>query len=268
MSFTTWGLPNGGRTARVQIEYDESSSLDGRDCATALLNTCDEDYELTSRWFRGVEIAIAPVNVRLCTCAPDADVAPADVTIVRAPGARPGRIRFLFVAELSKLFMRAQAGGWLDAEGNGHGLSLARFLGAQALACNALGAPELDLQPANAWMAGAREDYVNEPGVGEAADGCRVLFLYYLMMQLKFSVDQIVGAGAPDLAGVYRNLTGEPDDPFPHFKELLDGRYPGARTIPDGHPDNPWPIGHLVEEVVDEDEIPTIPWGRSGFIRP
>jgi hypothetical protein len=90
------------------------------------------------------------------------------------------------------------------------------------------------------------------------ADGCRVLFLYYLM-QLKFSVDQIVAGAASDMGGVYRNLTGNTDDPVPHFKELLDGRYPGTRTIPD-HPDNPWPIGHLADDIIDEDHVPIIPW--------
>lgn len=160
----TWELPNGGRTAHFQIAYDESSSLDGGGCATALLAMCDDDYELMSRWFRGVALSISPVNVVICTSAPGAGPAQADVTIFPGPQAQHGRIRYLFVAEFSKLFMRAQDRGWLDAQGHGHGLSLARFLGAQALAANALGSPELDLQPANAWMASPREDYVNQPG--------------------------------------------------------------------------------------------------------
>jgi hypothetical protein len=49
---------------------------------------------------------------------------------------------------------------------------------------------------------GSRKDVI-EPDPwrsGESADGCRVLSRYYLMMQLKFSVDQIVGAAAVDLA--------------------------------------------------------------------
>jgi hypothetical protein len=196
MSFITSGLPDGGRTAHFEIAYEESSSLDGRDRATALLETCDDDYELMSRWFRGVELSGGPVNVGISTSSEGRDPGQAHITIFPGPQARPGRVRYLFVAEASKLFMRAHARGWLDPEGRGHGRSLARFLGAQALAANALGAPELDLQPANAWMASPRDDYVNQPGDGEAADGCRVLFLYYLMMELKFSVEQIVAAAA------------------------------------------------------------------------
>ena len=88
------------------------------------------------------------------------------------------------------------------------------------------------------------------------------------MMELNFSVEQIVGAAAVDLGGVYRNLTGKTDDPFPHFNELLASRYPDMRTIPDEHPDNPWPIGDLVDDVVDEDDIPMIDWGRGRFVGP
>jgi hypothetical protein len=149
MSFVTSGLPNGGRTAHFRIAHDEASCVDGRNFAIALLGMCEDDYDLRSRWFRGVELSINPVSVRVSTSASRNDVSQSSGrTVFLAPNPSPGRIRYLFVAEVSKLFMRAQNRGWLDAEGRGHGLSLARFLGAQALAANALGAPELDLQPA------------------------------------------------------------------------------------------------------------------------
>ncbi|MGI8863094.1 MAG: hypothetical protein ACR2JH_01635 [Solirubrobacteraceae bacterium] len=135
------------------------------------------------------------------TCAPEADAGQPDVTIVGVQGARPGRIRYLFVAELSQLFMRAQARGWLAA--------------GSRLMATAMGYPWRDFSErrrsrqrsgrararpsARQRLDGRpREDYLNRPGVGEAADGCRVLFLYYLVMQLKFSVEQVVGAAAVD----------------------------------------------------------------------
>jgi hypothetical protein len=267
MAFVSTGLPNSGRTPHLQIAYDDSSR-DGRHRASALLEMCEDDYELIARWFRPIDLSINPVSVGIGTYAPTGDaVSRGLLAICASPHATPARIRYLFVAEVSKLFMRAQDRGWLDAEGHGQGLSLARFLGAQALAANALGAPDLDLQPSNAWMESAREDYVNGPGESEIADGCRVLFLYYLMMQLKFGVDQIVGAAAPTVADVYRTLAGKSDDPFPTFKGLLESRYPGTRTIPD-HPDNPWPIGHLADDLVDDDEVPPIDWGIGRFVRP
>lgn len=93
-----------------------------------------------------------------------------------------------------------------------------------------------------------------------------MLFLYYLMMQLKYGVDQIVGTGGPTVADAYRALEHTSADPFPEFKQLLDGRFPGTATIPD-HPDNPWPIGHLADDLIDEDELPIIEWSRP-FLPP
>ena len=55
-----------------------------------------------------------------------------------------------------------------------------------------------------------------------------------LMMELKFGVDQIVGAAAVDLTGVYRNLTGETGDPFPHFKECSRAAIPARARSPMG----------------------------------
>ena len=44
--------------------------------------------------------------------------------------------------------------------------------------------------------------------------------------QIRYSINQIVGAGSSTLAGVYRRLTSRTDDPFPHFKSLLDDAFP------------------------------------------
>ena len=104
---------------------------------------------------------------------------------------------------------------------------------------------------------GSRADYVNltreyDHGI-DAATGCGMLFLYYLSVQLGFSVPQIIAA-APGISqaqsclrGVYQNLTGDESDPFPFFKTLLDDQFPPneASTVPGPNPDNPWPYGLL-----------------------
>ncbi len=104
---------------------------------------------------------------------------------------------------------------------------------------------------------GSRADYVNvileyDHGI-DAATGCAMLFLYYLQVQLGFSINSIVTnpPGASNagscLRVVYRNLTGDDGDPFPFFKQLLDNAFPPdqAATIPGPNPDNPWPLGSL-----------------------
>jgi len=104
---------------------------------------------------------------------------------------------------------------------------------------------------------GARADYVNLTLEGDngidAATGCAMLFLYYLRVQLGFSINAIIAAApgssnaASCLRGVYRNLTGDDSDPFPFFKHLLDNAFPPDQvsSIPGPNPDNPWPLGSL-----------------------
>jgi hypothetical protein len=104
---------------------------------------------------------------------------------------------------------------------------------------------------------GARTDYINltleyDHGI-DAATGCAMLFLYYLNVQLGFSIDAIIAAApgssqaANCLRGVYRNLTGDDSDPFPLFKRLLDAAFAPTQeaNVPGPNPDNPWPLGLL-----------------------
>jgi len=104
---------------------------------------------------------------------------------------------------------------------------------------------------------GSRTDYINttlqyDHGI-DAASGCAMLFLYYLNVQLGFSVKQIIAAApgvnnaAACLRGVYGNLTQDPSDPFPFFSFLLATAFPPdiVATIPGPNADNPWPIGIL-----------------------
>jgi hypothetical protein len=95
-------------------------------------------------------------------------------------------------------------------------------------------------------MMSPRADFVNNVDVYDhgidAKTGCAILFIYYLHSQLGYSINQIVAAAAPELAGVYQNLTGDPNDPFPDFKGLLDYHFPGTTGIPGPNPDNPFPL--------------------------
>jgi hypothetical protein len=79
----------------------------------------------------------------------------------------------------------------------------------------------------------------------------RTLFIYYLFHELGFSINQIVGAGASNLAGVYRNLTGHTDDPFPVFKSLLDDAFPSQTNsaVPPPNVDDPWPLRQGIRHV-------------------
>jgi len=104
---------------------------------------------------------------------------------------------------------------------------------------------------------GPRADYVNvtleyDHGLDPAV-GCSLLFLYYLNVQLGFQPNEIIAA-APGvsnastcLRGVYTNLTGDTNDPFPFFSSLLANAFPPDEqsSIPGPNPDNPFPLGSL-----------------------
>ena len=72
---------------------------------------------------------------------------------------------------------------------------------------------------------GSHSDYVNltleHDHSKSPASGCGMLFLYYLNVQLGFSINAIIAAApgvnnaATCLRGVYQNLTGHHSDPFP-----------------------------------------------------
>jgi hypothetical protein len=94
---------------------------------------------------------------------------------------------------------------------------------------------------------GTRQDFINnapDDAGADATNGCTTLFIYYLHHQLDFSINQIVAAAGVTLAAVYRNLTNNSDDPFPHFKQLLDSRFPlqTASDVPGPNFDDPGPI--------------------------
>ena len=57
MALTTTGLTNNGRTARYQIQYDDTlTAADGRDRANGLIAVCDQDFQIMSNWFGGIAL--------------------------------------------------------------------------------------------------------------------------------------------------------------------------------------------------------------------
>ncbi len=223
MALTTTGLPNGGVTAHYAFQYDDSLSPPinptGPEPARtiAVIGACENDFNLLSGWFANIALDVGlPIPL---------------------------------IAEMTEQFMRSQGSGWFGFKTEGsEGEGLSRFLAAQFLAVNGLGNPPAGFLNSNSWMASSRADYVNvinptDDGP-DVLTGCSLLFIWYLFSQLGFSVNAIVAAGAPTLGGVYRNLTGDPADPFPTFKRILDNYFPGTATISGPNPDNPFPLAN------------------------
>jgi hypothetical protein len=99
----------------------------------------------------------------------------------------------------------------------------------------------------------ARSDWVTQTfngsgsvrGDGDSVSfGCSLAFIYYLNVQLGFSINQIIAGYSNNLATAYKTLTGDPGTPFPFFLNLISSVYPAssAASIPGPVSDNPFPI--------------------------
>lgn len=234
-----------------------------------VIAACENDYQLMSGWFPGINVP-GMINVQVTkagqsTC--DGSLVQSGACWTQSPltvylvGDGPqsyinssAYLRYLLITEVTEMFMWKQnTGYWYQggSEGSkGEGLSL--FLGGQFLTQNNfldLGI-QADFGVAHSWLNSSRPDFVNiasDDTAHDATTGCTTLFIYYLCCQLGFTINQIVGAGASTLAGVYRNLTGDTGDPFPFFSQLLDRAFP-SRTrsaVPGPNLDNPWPLATL-----------------------
>lgn len=257
MAQITTGLV-GNPTTHYSFSYDSSlqrTALNptGPEPArtNALIGACEGDFNWMSGLFGNPPLDYGiPCTVQVTQNSGGAgwSLGAGKLTVTLNPGNGDANMcRYLLVAEVTEQFMREQGLGWYGTGTEGsQGEGLSRFLGARLLRNNGLGFPPAGFDNSNLWMNSPRADWVNNINKTDdgpdAITGCSLLFIYYLFSQLGYTVNQIVAAGAPTLAGVYKNLTGDGGDPFPYFKALVDSAYPGTSTIPGPDLDNPFPI--------------------------
>jgi hypothetical protein len=165
------------------------------------------------------------------------------------------RVGMVFIAEWSEVLMSLTGGKWNAGDSTGEGLS--QFCDIQRFPN---GHYNYYQSVVDQWLNGttgspnaARSDWVTKTfkgsgstrGDGDSVSfGCALAFLYYLNVQLNFSINQILAAGASTLSAVYSKLTGDSGDPFPFFLALIENVYPASATvtIPGPVTDNPFPL--------------------------
>jgi hypothetical protein len=257
MALSTSGLTSSGLTAHYQFQYDDSLVAAGVEPARTnqVIAQCEIDFALMSGWFNNIALDVStPIAVNITPTGGGAGWTTAGtaltVTIKPGAGGTVTLVRYLLVSEMVEQFMRAQGLGWFGAGTEGsQGEGLSRFLAAQFLAANSLGPTPAGFANSTQWLASARADFVNNINPTDdgpdVITGCALLFIYYLFAELGFGIQAIVAAGANNLGAVYRNLTGDGNDPFPFFKRLLDSAFPGTSVITSGDLDNPFPLAML-----------------------
>jgi hypothetical protein len=178
-------------------------------------------------------------------------------------------VEMAFTAEWAEILMSV-GGVWNAGDSSGEGLSQYSSITRFQVGHYSYYSSWVDkwLNGGQAWSANnqqwvaspnaARSDWVNTTFTGvttSAGDqihgdgdpvsfGCALAFIYYLNVQLNFSINQIIANYDSNLASIYKALTGDAGDPFPFFLNLISSVYPASATanIPGPVSDNPFPL--------------------------
>ncbi|MFZ1033351.1 MAG: hypothetical protein WAN72_15270 [Candidatus Acidiferrales bacterium] len=178
----------------------------------------------------------------------------------------------LWMAEWAEILMSLTS-GWNAGDSSGEGLShycaLQLFLNGHNDYYNA-GGNQIFVQnwlngdgttnPNTATPNAARSDWVNNTfkgakvgGVQVNGDGdpvsygCALCFIYYLTVQLGFTINEVIANYSANLASCYHAVTGDASDPFPGFLGILEHIFPAGQTatLTGTNPDNPFPIAEV-----------------------
>ena len=177
-------------------------------------------------------------------------------------------VAMLWMAEWAEVLMSV-VGNWNAGDSSGEGLSQysantlfqaghidyygQRFVGDWL---NGTGTTNQGTASPNA----ARSDWVNTTFTGtnvgsvfvhgdgdQVSFGCAECFIYYLTVQLGFTINQVISTYSGTLASCYHALTGDSSDPFPNFLGLVSSVYPAGTpaVLPSANPDNLFPIAEV-----------------------
>ena len=114
--------------------------------------------------------------------------------------------------------------------------------------------------PGTAPPNAARSDWVNNTFTGgdvggthingdadPVSYGCALAFIYYLTVQLGFSINEVISNYSDNLASCYHAVTGDSSNPFPGFLGILEHVFPSGSTatLTGTNPDNQFPIAQV-----------------------
>lgn len=235
-----------GSTQHFNSYFVPSLGANGQTVAQAVLAGCEKDYQTLCQYF-GINVPHFNVIVAPLSHAGDGTGGAFHQTCLSSdlycdiqtnPNLNSPLTQALMVAEAVEVFEAVQNIGWACGASNGEGLS--RVLAQEAYP-NVITGGYLT---AKVWLNSSRVDWVNftaSTDQSSEANGCSVLFLYWLKYVENFSWAQICQAGSNTLAGTYWKLTGK-TDAFARFKASIDllgnkpfnGDNPFAQAVTDG----------------------------------
>ena len=247
----TASFPLRGRTHHFLVYFDDSLGANGAALADALLATCEADYAWMQSWFdvhttgQEFHVYVQPgsAGARHATCSSTT------IYIDAFAGTHGDLARYLFVSEVSEVFMAVQGAGWNCGFSNGEALSrvLAEELYPGKADQSAAGFGTF--YSGWKWLDNGRPNWIDST---ESVDtdfvsiGCGTLFLNWLQYQPGYPLTSIVAAGGPNLASTYQQLTGRSDG-FTRFSALLQKYFPAGILLGSGmttRSPSPIPLRH------------------------
>lgn len=150
---------------------------------------------------------------------------------------------FLFIAELAEILMDFTGGAWDRGASSGEGLSI--YLGTLLHPTGYYGAV---VPRVNSWLNSDRpnQDWINQTEDSDTnpiSNGCALLFIYFLVDQLGFPIEKVIGNFDNTMAGTFARLTGQPSgNAFTQLSALINRHYPlGSPKVTVGR-DNIFPL--------------------------
>jgi Listeria-Bacteroides repeat domain (List_Bact_rpt) len=132
----------------------------------------------------------------------------------------------------------------------------------------------------------ARSDFVTKTYTGSSVGGvsvhgdgdpvsfgCALNFIYYLTVQLGFSINQVIANYSGTMQSAYNALTGDASNPFPIFSGLIASAFPAGvnvTSMPGPNPQNLFPIAqvqfYIQKNTFGKDETQDIIDNQGGLV--
>jgi hypothetical protein len=241
------------KTAKFWIVADSTLGNAAVQAGQAVASLCESDYNRLVQWFGGgVQVPYrspaTPGFIKVLITTLNGGWNNGSGGFIKLnPYPETESMGYVFVAELSEMFMSAQNAGWNPSNSKGEALSRLLAEIAYPTAPNAglfFTAQSWLGTPADPAASGNRHDWVSS---NEATDtnfvsiGCGILFLNYLRSQLQpgYSIETLIAASGTTLEAVYQTLTGQVGG-FKPFSSLLNRFFPIGLKPAVG--DDPFPL--------------------------
>ena len=274
MALTSGGLTNiglgQGITANFRVRYEDTLPNQASVIANAnaLLGVIEREFTVTTAWFNTTAGKFGAgnrqdVNLNIGGGGGGNNSGYGSAINIDSLGAGANRtesVKMVFMNEWVEILMSLTS-GWNAGDSSGEALS--QYCGIERFR---LGHYSYYNSWVDQWLNGianwpiaARSDWVNTtytggktdnkgqpiPGDGDPVSyGCALAFIYYLNVELDFTINEIIAAYSTNMATACRTLTGDPENPFPPFLNLLQSVFPASCTaqIPGPVSDNPFPL--------------------------